>query len=281
MTYWLNGDFKDAPEVIHIADRGFLLGDGIFETILLVNGVPAFWDAHMLRLDKALKALHYAISPDVAALSVVRELAVRNNVFSGSAVLRITVSRGAGGRGLAPAHDVTPSVLMTVQPYAPPAATALKLTVSDYRRSEASVSSKFKTLNYLDNIMARDEASNKGCDEAIMLNSVGRVACASAANVFVLADSKRIVTPPLSDGALPGVVRSVLLDAADVAGFDICEQALELPALAPRAIFLTNSLIGLHPAYLGADEHGALPDGLLAWYKTALEIDLKERARLF
>lgn len=287
MSYWLNGEFKEDVAAINVADRGLLLGDGVFETVLLVDGIPAFWDAHMARLDAALKALHFQVKPDVFALSVIKELAARNGVSSGVAVLRLTVTRGAGARGLALLEKTTPTLLMTVQPYTPPPDSPLKLMISAHRRNEGSLSASFKTLNYLENVMARYDAAQEKCDDALMLNGAGRVACASAANIFVMSGDKKIITPSVSEGALPGIVREVLLGRAFEAGFHVREAAIELSMLRSKELFLSNSLIGLRAAYLhdsvdaaGADEEALLPT-LQAWYKTILEDDLKQRARLF
>lgn len=287
MSYWLNGEFIEDAVAINVADRGLLLGDGVFETVLLVDGIPAFWDAHMARLGAALKALHFLVEADVFALSALKELATRNGVSSGVAALRLTVTRGAGARGLAPLEKITPTLLMTAQPYTPLPDNPLKLMIGAHRRNEGSLSARFKTLNYLENVMVRYDAAQEKCDDAVMLNGAGRVACASAANIFVLSDDKAIITPPVSEGALPGIVRKVLLERAFEAGFDVREAAIEPSVLQSKELFLSNSLIGLRAAHFrdGVDPTGAGEEALLpmlqAWYKTILEDDLKQRARLF
>lgn len=284
MTCWLNGEFREDADAINIADRGLLLGDGVFETVLLANGVPAFWAAHMARLGGALDALSIPARADDFTLEAVKDLAARCGVSKGAAVLRVTVTRGAGARGLAPSPALSPTLLMTAQPYAPPPDGPLRLVVSGYRRSASSVSSAYKTTNYLDNIMARREAGQAGADDAVMLNENGRVACASAANIFVLNGDGTIATPPVADGALPGIVRKVLLEqGADE--FNIREDAFAPGALRGRPVFLTNSLMGVRPAHLDGDAaiqgDGEFLSALQAWYKEKLGQDIEERARLF
>lgn len=287
MVYWLNGEFREDAQAVHIADRGLLLGDGVFETVLLKDGVPAFWDAHMARLEGALNALHIPARADAFAPGAVKELAARNGAASGAAVLRLTATRGAGGRGLAPPPGVAPTLLMTVEPYAPPADDPLRLVVGARRRSEQSLSARYKTANYLDNVMARREAAEAGADEAVMLNGKGRVACASAANVFVLSGDGTMTTPPVAEGALPGIVRQVLLERAGEDGFAVREAAIEPSALRGKRIFLTNSLIGVRPARFHGETALRDPggDGLLsalqAWYKKILDQDVERRAGLF
>lgn len=286
MTFWLNGGFREDADAINIADRGLLLGDGVFETVLLADGVPAFWNAHMARLEGALNALSIPARPDNFALETVKELAARCGVSTGAAVLRVTVTRGVGARGLAPMPAPAPTLLMTAQPYAPFPDGPSKLIVSHYRRSSSSLSSTYKVTNYVDNIMARHEAGQAGADDAVMLNEHGRVVCASAANIFVLNDDGSIVTPPVADGALPGVVRKVLLEQG-AGEFSIREDALDPSALHGKPVFLTNSLMGVRPAHLDGDvtAQRAGDSGLLsvlqAWYKETLEQDIEERARLF
>lgn len=286
MTCWLNGAFREEADAINVADRGLLLGDGVFETVLLADGVPAFWDAHMARLADALAALSIPARPEDFALETVKELAARCGVSKGAAVLRITATRGAGARGLAPSPTSAPTLLMTAQPYTPPPDVPFRLIVSNYRRGAFSLSSAYKTTNYLDNVMARREADQAGADDAVMLNENGRAACASAANIFVLTDDGLIATPPVAEGALPGIVRKVLLEqGADE--FNIREDAFAPSALRGRPVFLTNSLMGVRPAHLdgdgamqGADDSGLL-SALRTWYKEKLEQDIEERARLF
>jgi len=285
MTFWLNGAFREETRAIDVADRGFLLGDGVFETILLVDGVPAFWDAHRARLDDALEALRFPVRSDAFALTAARELAARARADAGAGVLRLTVARGPAGRGLAPPvpAEAAPTLLMTAQAMAPYPDEPAALVVSKVRRSSASLSSRFKTATYLDNLMARGDAAAAGADDALMLNERGRVVCASAANVFVLKDDATLATPPVGEGALPGTVRALLLARGAEAGFAVREAALAPAELSGRALILTNSLMGVRPAVIGGVAAPARADALLSrlqmWYRAVLTEDVEQRAR--
>ncbi len=286
MIFWLNGEFSTKPHAIDIADRGFLLGDGVFETILVVKGIPAFFDAHLNRLRASMTALRLHAEIDESFLGVVLELVRRNSLDQGMAAVRLTLSRGTGARGLLISANTppTPTLLATVSKFhASSDPSPLRLAVSSYTRSEASLSSRHKTLNYIDNVMARDEAAAKKCDDAVMLNNAGRVACVSAGNIFEIVSDSAAVTPALGEGALGGIVRGILLGGAG-SGMVIEEGAIERNALSSGGLFITNSLLGVRPAFImGAN--ALLPALaskslriLQSWYEDVLNEDLKRRA---
>lgn len=283
MTFWLNGAYRQDSAAIDIADRGFLLGDGLFETILLADGVPVFLSAHLGRMRAGAEALGIEAEIDEAEMAgVLAELARRNDAQTGFASARLTLTRGVGPRGLVIAKGAAkPTFLATVAAYASPdASKALQLIVSRQRRNELSAASRWKTLNYLDNIMARAEAAEAGADDALMLNSAGRVACASAANIFLIREGI-VTTPPMSEGAMPGIVRAVLLENAGAAGVDMQEAPIEAKDVEGAVLFLTNSLMGLRPAALrgGAQGEGAqVLKRLQSCYGEAMKRDLEGRA---
>lgn len=282
MTFWMNGEFRESETAVSIADRGFLLGDGVFETMLVDRGTPAFLNEHMARLLTGLASLGIdADLPDVAA--IIRALAERKELAGGPASARLTVSRGASARGLAfPGLEAAePSVFLTLAGAPPSGAASVRLVVSAYRRAETSIAARCKTLNYLDNILAKNEALEAGADDAIMLNTHGRVACASAANIFVLTENEA-ATPPIEEGALPGIVRALLLKGASAAGVSAAERAITVDELRSGAVFLTNSLMGLRAARLEdrADANVAQTEmfkNLEAWYQARLCEDLEMR----
>jgi branched-chain amino acid aminotransferase len=153
------------------------------------------------------------------------------------AAVRITLSRGPAARGLLPSGTPTPTLLVgaaQLPPVAPPA----RLVISEItRRNEFSPLSRIKSLNYLDGVLARQEAEKAGADDALLLNTAGNVAEATAANVFLLMNGEWI-TPPVEDGALPGIARALLLEHGVAR-----EQRItcsDLPEA--QAGFLSNSL---------------------------------------
>ena len=288
MIYWLNGDFHTEKEMLRIDDRGFLLGDGIFETMLVRNGSPAFWDRHMARLSAGLSELH--IDVDVAGQlggdgnGFCQNLATKNDLGNADASLRIAVSRGSGPRGIGIEAPMSPTVIATIAP-APMRGPGFEnlgrhLHVSRYRRPAASVTSRIKTPAYLDNILALKEAVNAGRDEALMLNEAGRVSCASTANIFLLGKDGTITTPPIDEGALPGIVRAVLIDECRKNGVTVKEEPIELGEVQLSDFALTNSLIGAIPARLDhrPEAPGEVFNQFNAWYQAALCDDLNQRA---
>ncbi len=222
-------------------DRGFTLGDGLFETLLAVDGVPIHWGEHIIRMMQSAQALGLPKPDQAKALGLVEAALKQGGLVSGRAAVRINWSAGPGGRGLDRPHILSPVLTVTVAP-----ASALvdpaRLITATVRRNDASPSSRHKTLSYLDNVLARGEATARGADEALMLNTKGEVACAAAANVFWLADG-RLHTPDLACGVLKGIARGMLINHLRPAVI----QARAGPEALARAdaIFLTNSLIGV------------------------------------
>jgi branched-subunit amino acid aminotransferase/4-amino-4-deoxychorismate lyase len=227
---WLEGDAARLP----VADRGFALGDGLFETILWDGGLKRF-PRHHARLSASAAALALPPPPEEGALArIAEEVLARNQLHHARAALRLVWTAGAGPRGLLRPADMAPSLIVSAA-LCPELTEPIALGAVSIRRNETAPSSRHKTLSYIDNVMARAEA---GADEALMLNMRGDVACAAAANIyFVIAG--RIVTPSVEDGALPGTVRAALLDA----GLEISVEAISANESArAEAAFITNAL---------------------------------------
>lgn len=233
---------------VSIGDRGLLLGDGLFETVLVHKGRPFDLNAHLRRLENGLDVLGFAGAVDLEKLraDVALYLAAEG---ASDAVLRVTVTRGAGPRGLAPPEKPLPMILMTLSPVPPARDAPLALHVAaSTRRNEHSPISRIKALPYLDNLIAFQEARHHGCDDALMLNTAGAVACASVANLFLIRDG-RLETPPVSDGALPGMMRALALSLAEQAGLQPAESSLRpIDVQKAEHVFLTNSVRGVTEA---------------------------------
>ncbi|MGH6858516.1 MAG: aminotransferase class IV [Methylocella sp.] len=243
MRVWQNGRIV-MPEEAHvsIADRGLLLGDGLFETMAVHNAKVFDLDTHLERLASGLGVLGFVQAVDLPKLrsGIARYIAAEE---ASSAVLRLTVTRGAGPRGLAPPEAPHPAILMTLSPMPPARKTPLSLHIaSATRRNEHSALSRIKALPYLDNLLALAEARAYGADEALLLNTRGTIACASVANVFVIRDG-RLETPPVTDGALPGTMRALVICLAQQAGLAAVENSLHVRDLAEAdEVILTNSI---------------------------------------
>ncbi len=241
MVVWLNGTLTETP-ALDPADRGFTLGDGLFETLRLRDGRPCHMDRHLARLHRGTAVLRLPIPyEDTTLTEAITVLATAAGVADGLA--RLTVSRGIGPRGVLPPVKPRPTVLITAAPTGPaPPAPARLIIATVTRRNEHSPLAGIKSLNYLDNILARQEAADRGCDDAVLLNTAGRVAETTIANLVVQLDG-RLFTPPLCDGALPGIARALILQG--------CPEVSEAP-LTPDdlrradAMVLTNSA-GMRP----------------------------------
>ncbi len=243
MCVWQDGRIV-MPEEAHvsIADRGLLLGDGLFETMAVHNAKVFDLDGHLERLASGHGVLGFATAVDFPKLraGIAHYIAAEE---AASAVLRVTVTRGAGPRGLAPPETPRPTIFMTLSPMPPKCETALSLHVATVtRRNEHSALSRIKALPYLDNLLALSEARAHGADDALLLNTCGTIACATVANVFVIREG-RLETPPVSDGALPGTMRALVLSLANEAGLAPAEISLDISSLGEADhVFLTNSI---------------------------------------
>jgi len=242
---WINGRYDDLRHQIAYDDRGFLLGEGVFETIAFRNNDICHWSHHWARLNRALHYIgiscHYSEDEILSAIKVCAE---NNLIESASGTIRITVSAGGGGRGLSPAQTGPAQWLVQVSPISEIKDT-ITLEEVDILRPSKNPSSRFKTLSYIDNIMARRQIS---ADEAILFNEFDRLACAAAGNVFILQDDC-LITPPCSDGALDGIIRQVLLERGTIKGLACQEATISRSQLRScDALFVTNSLIGAQAA---------------------------------
>lgn len=225
-------------------DRGLTLGDGLFETVLSRDGELVLLEEHLDRMARGCEALGLPPLDRPRAQRLCEEAAA---TVSGRAAVRLTLTAGSGGRGLDRLVSPYPRLFATAAPAAKPESPAILVTAT-VRRNEGSPASRLKTLSYLDNVLAREEASAAGADEALMLNNQGHIACAAAANIFWL-EGGRLVTPALQCGVLDGIMRTKTIESAGALGLPVEESCAGLPRLAAaEAIFLTSSLIGLRPA---------------------------------
>ncbi|MGQ9371524.1 aminotransferase class IV [Azospirillum sp. ST 5-10] len=241
MTVWLNGRLTAAEAArIDPADRGFTLGDGLFETMRVAAGRVRHRDRHLARLAAGAAALGIPMPYGADALAdALARLVAAHGLAEG--VLRLTVSRGPGARGVLPPATPVPTVLITAGPRPPAAGPARAVIATVTRRNEHSPLSRLKTLNYLDSVLARREAAERGADEALLLNTAGRLAEASVATLFVVIGG-RLLTPPVAEGALPGIRRAVILEGGDAAERPLAPGDLA----AAEEAFLANSL-GIRP----------------------------------
>jgi branched-chain amino acid aminotransferase len=238
---WFNGSLVKEALAVDPSERGLLLGDGIFETLAVFNHTAIWLEDHLDRLMAGAVALGLPADRRVIAEAVSE---VIEQAATAHGILRITLTRGPGLRGLA-AEATRPSLLVTLGPWTARMLFApAMLSTSSIRRNETSPTSRLKTISYIDNIVAARESSSIHCDDALFLNHRGHVASTTIANIFVLRDGW-LATPPTSDGVLAGIARKKLL------GLPRAEERPLTPAelLDADAVFLTNSLRLIRPVH--------------------------------
>ncbi|MGE0004520.1 MAG: aminotransferase class IV [Parvibaculaceae bacterium] len=240
-TVWFNGALVGPPLALDPSDRGLLLGDGIFETIAVFNRTGVWLGDHLDRMMAGAAALGLPVDRRVVDAAVAEVVKAAPDAHG---ILRVTLTRGPGLRGLA-ADASRPSLLVTLAPWTAGMLFApAMLSTSSIRRNETSPAARLKTLSYVDNIVAAREAASIHCDDALFLNHRGLVASTTIANIFILRDGW-IATPRASDGVLPGIARKKLLGLANA------EERPVTPAelLDAEAVFLTNSLRLVRPVH--------------------------------
>ena len=215
LKIWIDGKLVDKAEAkISVYDHGLLYGDGIFEGIRVYSGRIFKCQAHLDRLWDSAKGIRLTIPCSQADVKAAMEQTIKANNFT-NCYIRLVVTRGVGYLGLNPAKCPRPTMFViadTIEMY--PKEVYEKgmavITASVIRNHPNALSPRVKSLNYLNNILAKIEANDAGVPEALMLNHNGNVAEATADNVFIVSEGA-VVTPPSSDGALEGITRAAIM----------------------------------------------------------------------
>ena len=229
MILYLNGRWVPSEQaVVPVTDRGFLYGDGLFETIRIVNGQPFRWAAHWARVQEGAAALHLNVPGNsTQARTLAAEIVRRNECPEG--VLRINISRGTGPRGYSPHGCGEPTFCMSLHPLPPlnpgrPVEWRLKTVSLPHPARDAL--SGIKSASKLRQVMAKAEAEEAGADEAVLLTPGGMIAEGAASNLFWF-EGDTLCTPPLDYGILPGITRGVMLELWHEQGFSVSEHSVE------------------------------------------------------
>ena len=230
MKIYIDGKYYDERNAkLSVFDHGVLYGDGIFEGIRAYNGRVFKLKEHIDRLFCSAKAILLTIPISHAEMmKAVVDTCRKNKVRDG--YIRLLVTRGVGTLGLNPKSCARPSVVVIagkiqLYPKEMYEQGLTIITVPTTRNLHSALNPAIKSLNYLNNILAKIEANNGGCEEAVMLNSEGFVAECTGDNIFIV-KGKQLLTPPLSAGALYGITREVVMNLAREAGLTVGEPNL-------------------------------------------------------
>jgi branched-chain amino acid aminotransferase len=232
MSLWiyLDGKFvKEEEAKISVFDHGLLYGDGVFEGLRSYNGKIFKLDEHLIRLYNSAKAILLEIPLKFEELKkVVIETVKKNNLKD--SYIRIVVTRGVGDLGLDPRKCPKPTIFVIasrIQLY--PESLYEKgidvITVPTRRNLPESLNPAIKSLNYLNNILAKIEATNAGATEGLILNQFGYVSECTGENIFIV-KGNTLKTPPISAGALEGITRKVVMDIGKNIGLEVKEENL-------------------------------------------------------
>lgn len=253
MKIYVDGAFYDESEAkISVFDHGLLYGDGVFEGIRFYGGGIYKLPEHIRRLYDSAKAIHLQVGLSQEEMTEATLQTVRENQLQ-DGYIRLLVTRGAGGLGLNPYLCEKASVIIIaskIQLYPEDKyRDGLKVVTCATRRpTPASLSPAVKSLNYLNNVMAKVEAIQGGGDEGLMLNEQGYVAECTGDNVFVVREG-RISTPPVSAGALPGITRAAIFDIAASLGTPVVEEPMtRYEIYTADECFLTGTAAEVIPA---------------------------------
>ena len=249
---WIDGAIVPVAEArVPVTDHGLLYGDGLFEGIRVFGNRVFRLDDHLARFAAGARALALEIPGGVARVRSIVLETVRDH-GAAEAYVRLILTRGEGALGVDPTTCHAPRLIclvdqVTIYPEEK-LSRGIELVTASLRRPPADVlDPRVKSLNYLNNALAKLEARQRGADEALLLNLAGNVAEASVANLFALRDGV-LLTPPASDGALEGITRRTILELADELGMPAAERTLGRQDLfAASEVFLTGSGAGLVP----------------------------------
>lgn len=281
---YIDGEFLPKNDAkVSVFDHGLLYGDGVFEGIRAYHGKVFRLEPHIDRLYESAKAIGLVIpvSPQEMGTIVV-ESCRRNGIANG--YIRLVVTRGVGDLGLNPYLCPKATIICiaaTIQLY--PAAlyeTGLDIvTVATPRNHPEALNPRIKSLNYLNNIMAKMEAIRAGVQEAVMMNLQGYVAECTGDNIFVWRRGK-LVTPPATEGALEGITRNTVIELARKKGLQVSEERMSrFDIYTADEMFLTGTGAELIPVVkvdgraIGAGGVGPVFKGLLEDFKALTKVD--------
>jgi branched-chain amino acid aminotransferase len=266
LVVYADGEFVEAREArLSIFDHGLLYGDGVFEGMRLFDGSLFRPYDHLARFERSARAIGLELPLDSEGLlEVIREVIVRSELRD--AHIRPILTRGFGAPGLDPARCERPSLYVAAYPFAPLLGSdpIRVLVTSVVRSAPRSLGAHVKSLNYLDAIVAKRQASAAGMHEAVMLDVLGAVAECTAANLFVVVDG--VLVTPTTRAALPGITRRTVIELAREQEIAVQERDIWPTELyVADAMLATGSGAGIVPiAQVDGVSLGTLGDPVVA-----------------
>jgi len=231
LKIWLGNEIVPAEQAkIGVFDHGLLYGDGVFEGIRIYNGKIFKEKEHLKRFGESAKAIRLTLPMSLDEVSHAMHETIRANGITGDGYIRLVATRGVGLLGISISHTACPTIFVIADKISlyPPEVyeRGLRCVISSIVRNHPnSTPPRIKSLNYLNNVMAKFEAKDAGADEAIMLNVEGYVAECTGDNIFLVRDGE-ILTPPPSAGILEGVTRNLVMELGRKRGYPVHETAL-------------------------------------------------------
>lgn len=279
MYIYLNNSFVPKEEAkVSVFDHGLMYGDGIFETLRSYNGTVFRIDSHIDRLFGSAEMIRLAIPKGKDELKEVIYQSLKINRLK-EAYIRISITRGEGEIGLEPDLCKEPTIIVISKPLTPYQEEIYRMGVSIIisavrRIPPEALDPAIKSLNFLNNIMARISAKDKKAFDALMLNAQGYVTETTTANIFIVKKGT-LITPPLSSGILKGITRSAIILISRAIGIDLLEQDI-LPSDLYKAdeAFLTNTSLEIMPVVeidgnlIGDGRPGEITRRLLGEYRS-------------
>jgi len=249
--------------MVSVFDHGFLYGDGIYETMRAYDGIVFMLDRHIERLSRSASLIRLTIpSPDVIRAAVYET--IRANDLK-SVYVRVTVSRGKGPIGLDPALCPTPTFVVIAEEFreypGKHYSEGVKLIIAKTRRNlKEALDPRIKSLNFLNNILAKIEAKERGAYEALMLNAEGFLSEGTVCNIFFVRDNI-LCTPSVGAGVLDGITRELVIGLAKETGMQVSEGNFRPEDLfSASEVFFTNTTSEVMPVSQVEDVNYAVGD---------------------
>ncbi|MCU7871388.1 MAG: aminodeoxychorismate lyase [Candidatus Thiodiazotropha sp. (ex Lucinoma borealis)] len=236
-----------AGDQVPLSDRGLQYGDGLFETLAVINGQPGLWQHHIARLSRGEQVLGFPPSDK----QLLKREALSLCAGHERAVLKIILTRGSGGRGYRPPASSHPRRILTLHPWPDYPnewyAKGIRLSICHTRVSLNSQLAGLKHLNRLDQVLARSEWQDPTIAESLMLDDRDRVISGTQSNLFMI-QGETILTPDLSQAGIAGVVRELVIEQAKQLSLPLRITDFVLDDVQQAdALFVTNSLMGICP----------------------------------